>query len=214
MGALPCSRQMKTLYVAAHVSGQDIIELGVGLLQAVTAAATEKLDVQLAASGFKKEHFSALDSYVSALQGMVAPRDGSGSSSSSTSDESDDESDDESGASESSGGDAGLEGEGEESGEEEGGESEGERVVAGCSARSAAAADVSESSARSEGRESDQDASNSQGAEGQRAEVGHQSLVTHVDGLSIGRSEGEPCNQQQTHNPPQPPQQRSSLQAG
>ena len=177
-----------------------------GLLQAVTAAATEKLDVQLAASGFKKEHFSALDSYVSALQGMVAPRDGSSSSS--------DESEDESDASECSSGEAGSEGEGEECEEEEGGESEGERVVAGCSARSAAAADVSESSARSEGRESDQDASNSQGAEGQRAEVGHQSLVTHVDGLSIGRGEGEPCNQQQTHNPPQPPQQRSSLQAG
>ncbi|KAK9902872.1 hypothetical protein WJX75_009355 [Coccomyxa subellipsoidea] len=47
--------------------------------KAATASASEKLDVQLSASGFKKEHLSALDSYVSALQGMVAPRDGSSS---------------------------------------------------------------------------------------------------------------------------------------
>ncbi len=115
-----------------------------GLLQEATAAAAEKLDVKLSASGFKKEHFSALDSYVSALQGMVAPRDGPSSS------EEDSESDDASSESDGSGEDGSSEDEGEdsESGERSGEVSKGEE--------GGSAADVSRAEATSACGGSDQ----------------------------------------------------------
>lgn len=97
------------------------------LVQAATASASEKLDVQLSASGFKKEHLSALDSYVSALQGMVAPRDGSSSGEEEESDsDSEPEGCDSSDEAGSSGGegDESEEGEGEQSEEKEGQKSE------------------------------------------------------------------------------------------
>lgn len=179
-----------------------VVEVGGRLLQAVTAAATEKLDVQLAASGFKKEHFSALDSYVSALQGMVAPRNGSGVEESDGSDESDDESD----TSECSGEEAGSEGEGEGGEEDEGGEGEGKQEDTGCSGRSAVATDVSKSGARSEGRGPDQDASTSKGAvargEACKTEVRYQLPEDSINGLSIAQGEGEPRSQQQIAIPP------------
>ena len=164
----------------------------------MTAAATEKLDVQLGASGFKKEHFSALDSYVSALQGMVAPRDGSSSSSGA------EESDDESNASDRSEEEAGSEAEGEESKEEEGGEGGGEQEEALCSGRSAVAVDYSKSVARSEGRGPHQDASASQGAAGQGeacdAGVKYELQLPEdsINGLSIAHGESEPGSQHQT----------------
>ena len=173
-------------------------------LQAVTAAAAEKLDVQLGASGFKKEHFSALDSYVSALQGMVAPRDGSGSSSGAEESDGSEESDDESDVSDRSEEEAGSEAEGEESGEEEGGETEGVMMEESCSGRSAVAADVSKSGARSEGRGPHQDASASQGAAGQGeacdAGVKYELQLPEdsINGLSIAHGESEPGSQHQT----------------